>query len=130
MRTRCSPSGTKHLSGNRTNLELLALGRLRGAVAKRDVRHLVRHHTSALAFALRCVDHSPIEQHRTAGQCERVVLLLAPSTCPAIAPIWNFSPLVACAVPWRSATCDISCAITPAISPSVLEASIIPRLRN
>ena len=29
---------------------------------------------------------------------------IAPSTCPAIAPIWNFCPLVACAVPCRSTT--------------------------
>ena len=55
---------------------------------------------------------------------------IAPRIWPAIAPIWNFWPLVACAVPWRSATCAISCAMTPAISPSVFAASIMPRLRN
>ena len=55
---------------------------------------------------------------------------IAPSTWPAIAPIWNFSPLVAWAVPWRSVTWLISCAITPAISPSSRAASSMPRLRN
>ena len=55
---------------------------------------------------------------------------MAPRIWPAIAPIWNFCALVACAVPCRSATCAISCAITPATSPSFFAASIMPRLRN
>ena len=52
-------------------------------------------------------------------------------------PFWPSAPsspgavaLLAWAVPWRSATCEISCAMTPAISASDFDASIIPRLRN
>ena len=54
---------------------------------------------------------------------------IAPSTAPTSVPTSYGVAFVACAVPWRSATWLISCAMTPATSPSVLAASIIPRLR-
>jgi len=56
--------------------------------------------------------------------------MIAPSTAPAAWPISYFVALLACAVPWRSATWLNSCAMTPATSPSVCAASIMPRLTN
>ena len=56
--------------------------------------------------------------------------MMAPAMAPATAPIWNFCALVALAVPWRSSTCDSSCAITPMTSPSPWAASNMPRFTN
>ena len=42
----------EHLAGDRANLELLALGRLRRAVAQHHVAHLVRHDAGDLALVL------------------------------------------------------------------------------
>ena len=53
---------------------------------------------------------------------------IAPRIAPAIVPTSYGVAFVAWAVPCRSATWLSSCAITPATSPSVLAASIIPRL--
>ena len=53
---------------------------------------------------------------------------IAPSTAPTSVPTSYGVAFVACAVPCRSATWLISCAMTPATSPSLLAASIIPRL--
>jgi hypothetical protein len=58
------------------DLELLSLGRLRRPVAQRYVRHLVRHDAGNLALSLGSLDHSSIEEHRPAGQRERVDLFL------------------------------------------------------
>ena len=66
----------EHLAGNRADLELLALGRLRGAVAQHHVAHLVRHHARDFALVMRRFDHPAVEEHRPAGQGERVDLLL------------------------------------------------------
>ena len=55
--------------------------------------------------------------------------MIAPITAPAECPIPYFVALLACAVPWRSATWLSSWAMTLAISPSVPAVSIIPRLR-
>ena len=43
---------------------------------KRDVGHLVRHHAGHLAFGLRRLDHAAIQEHRAAGQRERVDVFL------------------------------------------------------
>ena len=66
--------GAENLAGDGADLELLRLGRLRGPVAERDVRDLVRHDARDLAFVPRRFDHSAIEEHRPAGQRERVDL--------------------------------------------------------
>ena len=64
------------LAGDRADLKLLRLGRLRGAVTQRDVRNLVRHDAGDFAFGLRRFDHAAMEEHRPAGQRKRVDLLL------------------------------------------------------
>ena len=64
------------LTRNRANLELLALGRLRRAVAKRDVGDLVRHDAGHLGLGLGRLDHSAIEEHRAARKGKRVDLFL------------------------------------------------------
>ena len=66
----------ENLTGNRADLELLALGRLRRAVPKRDVGDLVRHDAGHLGLGLGRLDHSAIEEHRPARQREGVDLLL------------------------------------------------------
>ena len=50
------------------------LARLRGAVAQRDVAQLVRHHAGDFAFGVRRFDHAAVDEHRSAGQRERVDL--------------------------------------------------------
>ena len=45
-----------------------------------------------------------------------------------IMPIWAISPRVACRVPWRAATCAISCAITPASSDFDIRLEDQPRI--
>jgi hypothetical protein len=65
-----------NLADRRADRPLLARGRLGGAVTQRHVRNLVRHHAGHLGFRLRLLDHAAIEEHRSAGQGERVDLLL------------------------------------------------------
>ena len=66
--------GAKHLPGERAELELLALGRLRGAVPQHDVRELVRHDAGDLAFGGRRLNHPAVQEHRPARQRERIDL--------------------------------------------------------
>ena len=66
----------EHLAGNRADLELLALGSLRRAVAESHVRDLVRHDASNLALGPGRLDHAAVQEHRAARQGERVDLLL------------------------------------------------------
>jgi hypothetical protein len=66
--------GAENLAGDSADLEFLRLGRLRGPVAERDVRDLVRHDAGDLAFLLRRFNHAAMEEHRPAGQRERVDL--------------------------------------------------------
>ena len=73
---RAADDRAENLAGYRADLEFLPLGRLRGAVTKRDVGDLVRHDAGHFALALRGLDHPAIEEHRTARQRERVDLLL------------------------------------------------------
>ncbi len=60
------------LTGDRADLELLPLRRLRRAVPQHDVRELVRHHAGDFTFGSRRLDHSAIQEHRSAGQRKRV----------------------------------------------------------
>ena len=62
----------QHLPGERAELELLARGRLRGAVPQHDVRELVRHDAGDLAFRLRRLNHAAVQEHRPARQREGV----------------------------------------------------------
>ena len=73
---RAADDGAEHLAGNRADLELLALRRLRGAVPQRDVGDLVRHDAGDFAFRLGRLDHASIEEHRAARQREGVDVLL------------------------------------------------------
>ena len=51
------------------------LARLRGAVAQRDVGHLVRHDADHLTLGFRGLDHPAVHVHRTARQREGIDLL-------------------------------------------------------
>jgi hypothetical protein len=64
------------LTEDRPDLELLAFGRLCGSVTQSNVRQLVRHHTSDLTLGLRGLDHSSVEEHRSARKSEGVDLFL------------------------------------------------------
>ena len=62
--------------GDRANLVLGRLGRLRGAVTQHHVAHLVRHDAGDFALVMRRFDHPAVEEHRSARQGERVDLFL------------------------------------------------------
>ena len=78
LRDDLSPTAADHSAGNRAGelaeLEVLGLGRVRGAVAQQHVAQLVRHHADDFAFARRCLEHAAVDEHRAAGQRERVDL--------------------------------------------------------
>ena len=73
-----APPAADHGAGNRSGelpeLEVLGLGRVRGAVAQEDMAQLVRHHADDFSFARRRFEHAAVDEHRPAGQCERVDL--------------------------------------------------------
>ena len=73
---RAANNRTGNLTEDRSNLELLSLGRLSRAVTQRDVRDLMRHDASDFAFGLGGFDHPAVQEHRSARQGERVDFLL------------------------------------------------------
>ena len=73
-RQRAADDGAEDGAGNLPDCVLRGLGRLGRAVPQRDVAELVRHDAGDLAFGLRRLDHAAIDEHRSAGQRERVDL--------------------------------------------------------
>jgi hypothetical protein len=67
--------GAEDRAGHLADLIFLGLARLGGAVPQDDVTELVGHHAGDFAFGLRRLDHPAVDEHRTAGQRERVDLL-------------------------------------------------------
>ena len=64
----------EHLAGERAKLKLLAFRRLHRAVTQDHVRQLVRHDPGNFPFRARRLNHAAIQEHRPAGQGERVDL--------------------------------------------------------
>ena len=93
-------------------------------------RHDLRAQSVGLTFVLAAVFRNAAPNPNSADRQDltSVPPRIAPAICPIIEPTWYVVALPACAVPCRSATWLISCASTPAISPSFLAAWIIPRL--
>ena len=66
---------TQYLSGDRADLELLPLGRLRRPVTKNHVAQFVRHHAGDFPIRFRRFDHAAMKKHRPAWKGERVDIL-------------------------------------------------------
>jgi hypothetical protein len=73
---RAADHGAHDLSRERAELKALTLGRLRRAMAERDMGDLVPHDPGDFRFRIARFDHAPVEKHRSARQGEGVDLLL------------------------------------------------------
>ncbi len=62
----------EHGAGDLADLVFRRLARLCGAVTQDDVTQFVRHDPRDFAFGVRGFDHAAIDEHRPAGQRERV----------------------------------------------------------
>ena len=66
--------GAEHRAGDLADFVFGRLARLRRAVAQQHVTELVRHHARDFAVGVRRLDHPAVDEHRSAGQRERVDL--------------------------------------------------------
>ena len=67
--------GSGNCAGDLTELKALRFGCVGGAVAQQHVAQLVRHHADDLALACSGLEHPAVDEHRAAGQRERVDVL-------------------------------------------------------
>ena len=67
--------GPGDCAGDLTELKVLGFGCVGGAMAQQHVAQLVRHHADDLALACGRLEHPAVDEHRAAGQRERVDVL-------------------------------------------------------
>ncbi len=67
--------GSGNRAGQRADLKALRLRGVGSAVAQQHVRELVRHYAGNFALGRRRFDHPAVDEHRPAGQRERVDVL-------------------------------------------------------
>ena len=79
LRDHVTPAAADHGAGDGAGdlaeLKSLRLGGIRGPMSEQHVTQFVRHHADDFAFTLGGLEHSAIDEHRSAWQGERVDVL-------------------------------------------------------